>query len=196
MAIKLLRYALACSALVSSFASGQVLSGLPGGNPGQGGGAPTVSAPVSNNGPGSFGAFTKGNMSDIDEDIRNNDRSNRSGDSTTASTRIGYARSSLPSKTQHMLNDMFPGTHAVAKVNSGPLAGLTTGVALMSNGIDSGTVQQIRMAEDGSVAVVIVQGSNGGFYGVPVDRLTMTGGVLSTRMRLAGATTAAGAPPR
>jgi hypothetical protein len=165
---------------------GQVLSGLPGGNPGQGGGAPTVSAPASNSGPGSFGAFTKGNMSDLDEDIRNNDRSNRKGDSTTAATRIGYARSSLPSKTQHMLNDMFPGTHAVAKVNSGPLAGLTTGVALMSNGVDAGTVQQIRTGEDGSVAVVIVQGSNGGFYGVPSSKLNLAGSTLTTTMRLTG----------
>ena len=51
---------------------------------------------------------------------------------------------------------------------------------------DSGTVQQIRTTGNGSVAVVIVRGTNGGFYAVPASKLNLSGGTLSTTSRLAG----------
>ncbi|HEX8840444.1 MAG TPA: hypothetical protein VF750_08260, partial [Sphingomicrobium sp.] len=69
---------------------------------------------------------------------------------------------------------------------SGALAGLTTGTTLYSNGTAVGTVQQIRTTGRGSVALVIVQGTNGGLYAVPANKLTYSGGTLSTSARLAG----------
>jgi hypothetical protein len=57
---------------------------------------------------------------------------------------------------------------------------------LFSNGTAVGTVQQIRTTGSGSVAVVIVKGTNGGLYAVPANKLTFSGGTLSTSARLAG----------
>lgn len=196
---KILACAFLSGALVPTTAAGQVLSGLPGGNPGQGGG-PTISGPASNSGPGSFGAFDKGNMSDMESDIRSNERRNGRGDDSSAATRIGQPDSSgaLSAKVVRSLNEMFPGTRATARVRSGPLAGLMAGMILSSNGANVGMVQQIRTAEDGSVSVVIVQNAKGGFYAVPAEKLTLSGGALSTTMRVAGASagtnTAMGAP--
>ena len=185
---KLLACAFLTGALIPITATGQVLSGLPGGNPGQGGG-PSIASPGSNSGPGSFGAFDKGNMSNMDSDIRNNDRSNGRGDETSAATRIGQPASNgaLSAKVARSLNEMFPGTGATARVRSGPLAGLMAGMILTSNGAKVGMVQQIRTTEDGSVSVVIVQNAKGGFYAVPAEKLSLSGGALTTTMRVAGA---------
>lgn len=197
---KLLACAFVCGALIPPTASGQVLSGLPGGNPGQGGGAPTLTAPASNSGPGSFGAFDKGNMSDMESDIRNSDRNNGAGDETSAATRIGRAtRNGISPATARALNEMFPNTKATARINSGSFAGLRAGMLLWSSGSPVGMVEQVRTAEDGSVSVVIVENEKGGFYGVPAEKLSLSGGALSTTMRVAGASapatdTAMGAP--
>ena len=199
---KLLACAFLSGALIPATATGQVLSGLPGGNPGQAGGAPSISSPGSNSGPGSFGAFDKGNMSDMDSDIRNNERRNGRGDDTSAATRISQPDSSgaLSAKVARSLNEMFPGTRATARVRSGALAGLMAGMILTSNGANVGMVQQIRTAEDGSVSLVIVQNAKGGFYAVPAEKLSLSAGVLTTSMRVAGAAapthTAMDAPSR
>jgi hypothetical protein len=190
----MLRKLLACvfvsGSLISAAAAGQILSGLPGGNPGQGAG-PTVSSPSSNSGPGGFGAFDKGNMSDMESDIRNSDRNNGRGDETTAATRLKQAsRSGLSAENVRALNQMFPGTRAMTKVSTGTFAGLKAGSLLWSNGSPVGIVQQIRTAEDGSVSVVIVENEKGGFYGVPAEKLSLSGGALSTTMRAAGASAA------
>ena len=81
---------------------------------------------------------------------------------------------------------LFPGTTATSTVASGALSGLSTGATLYSNGTAVGTVQQIRTTGQGSVAVVIVKGSNGHLYGIPANKLTFTGGTLSTTSRLNG----------
>ena len=86
---------------------------------------------------------------------------------------------------------MFPGSRTTASITSGTFAGLTTGMTLMSNGTAVGTVQQIRTSGNGSVAAVIVRGTNGGFFAVPANKLTLSGGVLSTSARLAGVNTSA-----
>ena len=78
------------------------------------------------------------------------------------------------------------GTNTTTKVSSGTLAGLTTGTTLMSNGSAVGTVQQIRTNANGSVTVVVIKGSDGGFYAVPASKLSWAGGTLSTTARLAG----------
>lgn len=80
----------------------------------------------------------------------------------------------------------LPGTNTTTSVTSGTLSGLTTGTTLYSNGTAVGTVQQIRTTGNGSVAVVVVQGANGGFYAVPANKLSWSNGTLSTTARLAG----------
>jgi len=42
------------------------------------------------------------------------------------------------------------------------------------------------MTGNGSVAVIVVKGTDGGFYAVPASKLSWTGGTLSTTARLAG----------
>jgi hypothetical protein len=81
---------------------------------------------------------------------------------------------------------MFPGTRTTTSVTSGTLTGLTTGMTLYSNGTAVGTVQQIRTTGNGSVAVAIVKGANGGLYAVPANKLSLSGGTLSTTARLNG----------
>ena len=78
------------------------------------------------------------------------------------------------------------GTNTTTKVASGTFSGLTTGTTLYSNGTAVGTVQQIRTTGNGSVAVIVVKGTDGGFYAVPASKLSWSGGTLSTTARLAG----------
>jgi sporulation protein YlmC with PRC-barrel domain len=96
----------------------------------------------------------------------------------------GSSRTTTSSRTN--LNTMFPNTRTTSSVTSGTLGGLTTGMTLTSNGTSVGTVQQIRTTGNGSVAVVIVKGTNGGSYAVPANKLSLSGGTLSTTARLNG----------
>lgn len=84
------------------------------------------------------------------------------------------------------MDRMFPNTKTTTRVQSGSLAGLTTGMALTSNGTSVGTVQQIRTAGNGNVSVVIVQGTNGRMFAIPANKLTLTNGTLTTTARLNG----------
>lgn len=84
------------------------------------------------------------------------------------------------------MNRMFPGTRTSTSVTSGALAGLATGMALTSNSTTVGTVQQIRTSADGTVRVVVVQGSNGRMYAIPANKLTLSNGTLTTTARLNG----------
>jgi len=86
-------------------------------------------------------------------------------------------------------NSVLAGTTATRTATNGPLAGLTTGTTLYSNGAAVGTVQQIRVTGRGTVAMVVIKGTNGGFYAVPANKLTFSGGSLSTNVRLAGVNT-------
>lgn len=83
-------------------------------------------------------------------------------------------------------NSVLAGTSPTSTVTSGAFAGLTTGAKLYSNGTMVGTVQQIRTTGRGSVAMVVIKGTNGGYYAVPANRLTYSGGTLSTSVRLSG----------
>jgi hypothetical protein len=83
-------------------------------------------------------------------------------------------------------NSVLAGTSTTTTVTSGALSGLTTGTTLFSNGTAVGTVKQIRVKGNGSVAVVIVQGTNGGLYAVPATKLSLSGGTLSTTARFNG----------
>lgn len=84
------------------------------------------------------------------------------------------------------MNGMFPNTKTTTAVESGSLSGLTTGMTLTSNGTTVGTVQQIRTTGNGSVAVVIVKGTNGQMFAIPANKLTLANGILTTTARLNG----------
>jgi hypothetical protein len=184
MTNKLLSFALASASLLPSAAAAQTVSGIGGGSPLPS--PPSISGPATNSGPGGFGAFSKGNMSDTESDIRNIERNNSKGEDSSAATRISSSTPALSAKAARTLNEMFPGTRATTNVRSGSLAGVKTGMLLWSNGASVGLVQQIRTADDGSVAMIIVEGANGGFFAVPAEKLGFSGGALTTSMRLAG----------
>jgi hypothetical protein len=97
--------------------------------------------------------------------------------STTANTHANSAAA---------MNKMLPGTKTSTTVTSGALAGLATGMALTSNGTSVGTVQQIRTSADGTVRVVVVQGTNGRMYAIPANKLSLLNGSLTTTAKLNG----------
>ena len=181
--------ALAGAAMVPAAALAQHGGGHGGGPPaGVGGGM---------GGPGAMGGGFGG--VDFGMSTRDAARINSQGPAHASPTGIGHAnQNSVLSGANGTtldtrgLNRMFPNTRTTTTVTSGALAGLTKGMTLTSNGTAIGTVQQIRTTGNGSVAVVIVQGTNGGFYAVPANKLTLSGGTLSTSMRLAGVNAPAG----
>lgn len=117
-----------------------------------------------------------GGMNDVGVSTRDASRMNSQGLDHASQTGIDHANQ----------NSVLAGTTATASVTSGALTGLTTGTTLFSNGTAVGTVQQIRTTGRGSVAMVVVKGTNGGFYIVPASKLTFSGGALSTSARLNG----------
>ena len=130
------------------------------------------------------GGFGNGQEGDPESITRNNDRFNREGSGSSADSRIGHT--SISSATARSLDKMFPDTRTTISVTNGPFAGLTTGVTLTSYGSDVGKVAQIRTGKDNAVALVIVESAKHGFYAVPVEKLTLSAGVLSTTLRLNG----------
>lgn len=118
-----------------------------------------------------------GGMNDMGVTTRDSARMNSQGPANASPTGIANANAN---------SVLFPGTTATNMVASGALAGLTTGTTLMSNGQAVGTVQQIRTTGQGSVAVVIVKGTNGHLYAIPANKLTFSSGTLSTTARLNG----------
>jgi hypothetical protein len=83
-------------------------------------------------------------------------------------------------------NSVLAGTTATSRVTSGALAGVTDGMSVFSNGTLVGTVQQIRLAGNGNVALILVKGANGGIFPVPANKLTLANGTLSTTARFRG----------
>ena len=188
---KVILGALACAVLIPTAVTGQGrggggmgnAGGLGGGfgNGGIGGGMGNAGG-IGNAGGlgGGFGIET-----------RDASRINSQGPSNASVTGIAHANqnsvlSGSGTTATSNLNAMFPGTRTTTTVTSGTLSGLTTGMTLMSNGTAVGTVQQIRTTGNGSVAVVIIRGTNGGFYAVPAAKLSLNGGTLSTTARLNG----------
>jgi hypothetical protein len=143
------------------------------GGPGNAGGF----GPGGPNGMGSAGMGMPGGMNDMGVTTRDTARMNSQGPANASATGIANANAN---------SVLFPGTTATNTVTSGALVGLTTGTTLMSNGQAVGTVQQIRTTGQGSVAVVIVRGTNGHLYAIPANKLTLSGGMLSTTARLNG----------
>ena len=159
------------------FAAAALIPAAAVGHPGGGGGAGGMGG--MGNGMGGMGGM--GGINDVGSSMRDQGRLNSQGPEHASSTGINHANQ----------NSVLAGTTATKTVTTGALAGLTTGTTLYSNGTAVGTVQQIRTTGNGSVAVIIVKGTNGGFYAVPAAKLTLNGGVLSTTARLAGINSAA-----
>ena len=184
--------AIASAAMIpaAAFAQGHGGGGGMGGPP-AGMGGPGNAGGFGAGGPGGMGGMGgpgMGGISDMGSTMRDLSRMNSQGPTNASPTGIAHANSNsvLSGSSTTTLDRMFPSTRTTTNVTSGPLAGLATGMTLTSNGASVGTVQQIRTTGNGSVAVVIVQGTNGGFYAVPANKLTLTGGTLSTTAHLAG----------
>ena len=132
-------------------------------------------------GPGNAGGFGPGGpggisgMNDMGS-MRDEGRMNSQGQANASQTGIDHANQ----------NSVLAGTTPTKTATSGPLTGLTAGTTLYSNGTAVGTVQQIRVSGRGTVAMVVIKGTNDGLYAVPANKLTFSGGVLSTTVRLAG----------
>jgi hypothetical protein len=167
--------------------------GAGGGGPGGGmGGGPSGMGGAGNaGGPGMGGRGGMGNaglgvgngslggIGDMGSMMRDRGRLNSQALDHASATGIAHANQ----------NSVLAGTASTRTVTSGALAGLTAGATLFSNGTAVGTVEQIRTTGRGSVAVVVVKGTNGGLYAVPANKLSLSGGMLSTTMRLAGINT-------
>lgn len=129
-------------------------------------------------GPGGPGGMGMGGVNDMGS-MRDEGRANSQGPANASQTGIDHANQ----------NSVLAGTTPTRTATSGPLTGLTTGTTLYSNGTAVGTVQQIRVSGRGTVAMVVIKGTNGGLYAVPANKLTFSGGVLSTTVRLSGINT-------
>lgn len=185
---KLILTALASAAILCG---GQALAnGGPGGGGGGGGaghgGGPGGGGGMGMGNSGGFGPGGPGGMgnmggmggmgSDFGASMRGDARANSQGPDHASATGIAHANE----------NSVLAGTTATSRVTSGALAGVTSGMPVYSNGTLVGTVQQIRMAGNGSVALVLVKASNGGLYPVPAAKLSLSGGTLSTTARFNG----------
>ena len=187
---KVLLCALASAAMIPTAALAQRGGGGGGGGGGMGGPPAGMGGPGNSGGFGSGGmgnggfgngGFGNGGMSDVGASMRDQGRLNSQGLAHASQTGIDHANT----------NSVLAGTTATRIVTRGPLVGLTAGTTLFSGGTAVGTVQQIRTTGNGSVAVVVVKGTNGGLYAVPANKLSFSGGSLSTTMRLAGINTSA-----
>ena len=107
---------------------------------------------------------------------RDASRLNSQGPANASATGIAHANQ----------NSVLAGTSTTKTVSTGTLSGLSTGMTLYSNGTAIGTVQQIRTTGNGSVALVVVKGTNGSLYPVPANKLALSGGTLSTTARFNG----------
>lgn len=146
------------------------------GGPGNAGGF-GQGGPFGPGGPGGMGNMGgMGGISDMGSTMRDMGRMNSQGPANASATGIAHANQ----------NSVLAGTTATTTATSGPLAGLTAGTTLYSNGTAVGTVQQIRVTGRGTVAMIVVKGTDGGLYAVPANKLTYSGGTLSTTARLAG----------
>jgi hypothetical protein len=117
-----------------------------------------------------------GDLDGVGRMNRDDARINSQGPDHASATGIAHANE----------NSVLAGTTATNRVTSGALAGVTTGMSVFSNGTLVGTVQQIRLAGNGNVALVLVKGTNGGIFPVPANKLSLGNGALSTTAHFAG----------
>lgn len=176
MGCKLILVAFAAASLIPSAVLAQHGPGGAMGGPPSGMGGPGNAGGFGPGGPRGMGM---GGINGIGSTMGDMGRLNSQGPANASQTGIDHANQ----------NSVLAGTTSTRTATSGPLAGLTTGTTLYSNGTAVGTVQQIRVTGRNTVAMVVIKGSNGGLYAVPANKLTYTGGMLSTTVRLAGVNT-------
>ena len=174
----------AAVALIPAVAIAQRGPGGGTGGPPSGMGGPGNAGGFGPGGPGGMGMGGIGGIGamggiGMGSTMRDMGRTNSQGPANASATGIANANA----------NSVLAGTTATRTATNGPLTGLTTGTTLYSNGTAVGTVQQIRVTGRGTVAMVVVKGTNGAFYAVPANKLTFSGGSLSTTVRLAGGNT-------
>jgi len=170
------KYVLTALASAAVLSAGAALA-HPGGGPGGGMGGPPAGVGGGMGGMGNIGGMgNAGGMNDFGITTRDQARANSQGPNNASATGVANANQ----------NSVLAGTTATARITSGALSGLTTGMTLYSNGTAVGTVQQIRTSAKGNVVVVLVKGINGGMYAVPANKLTLASGTLSTTARFNG----------
>ena len=173
--------------IFSALASAAILCGgqaLAAGGPGGGGGGPGGGGHGGGMGDHGGGMGNMGGSSAHGDDFgagmgamnRDDGRLNSQGPDHASATGIANANA----------NSVLAGTTATNRVTNGALAGVTDGMAVFFNGMQVGTVQQIRLAGNGSVALVLVKASNGAIFPVPANKLTLANGTLSTTARFHG----------
>ena len=159
-------------AFVSAAAIPAMALAGPGGGGGGGGGG-MGGPPSGMGGPGNAGGFgvggpagmgnaDMGGINGVGSSMRDQGRLNSQGPEHASATGIAHANQ----------NSVLAGTTVTKTATSGPLTGLTTGTTLYSNGTAVGTVAQIRLNGQGAVAMVVIKGTNGGYYAVPATKLT------------------------
>jgi hypothetical protein len=173
--------ALAASAMIPATAYAQ--RGHGGGGPPAGVGGIGNAGGLGMGGPGGMGGLggmsgmgSSNGMGNVGVDTRSQGRVNSQGPVNASATGIAHANG----------NSVLAGTSTTSRVRAGTLTGLSNGQTIFSNGTAIGTVQQIRTSGNGSVAMVVVKGSNGALYAVPAAKLSMSGGMLSTTARFNG----------
>ena len=170
--------------ILTALTSAAILCGgqaLAEGGPGGGhGGPPSGAGGMGNAGGfgqgGPMGMGNAGGNNDFGMMTRDNARLNSQGPANASATGIANANA----------NSVLAGMTATNRVKNGALAGVTTGMSVMSNGAVVGTVAQIRMAGNGSVALVLVKTSDGRIFPVPANKLTLSGTMLTTTARFNG----------
>lgn len=169
--------ALAGAALIPS-----AVAAHPGGGGGGGGGPSGMGGAgnmggFGNSGMGGFGNNGMGGFDNgMGSSMRDQGRMNSRGPANASAVGIDHSDR----------NSVLFGTSTTKTISTGTFAGLKTGTTLFSNGTAVGTVQQIRTNASGTPVVLVIKGTNGGFYAVPVQKLSFSGGTLSTTARLAG----------
>jgi hypothetical protein len=141
----------------------------PGGMHGPPGGMPAGSM----GNPGAMGnsgmSGMQGGMNDIGTLTRDQARMNSQGPANASPTGIAHANS----------NSVLAGTSGGTV-----LTGVTSGMALMQNGTQVGTVQRVVTNGQGVITRVLVTGTNGRTFSLSPSSLSLTGGVLTTTATL------------
>lgn len=172
--------------ILCALASAALIPAAAAAHPGGGGGG---GGPSGMGGQGNMGGFGNSGMGGFGNNGMGGFGNNGMGSSMRDQGRInsqGPANASAVGIDHSDRNSVLFGTSSTKTISTGTFAGLKTGATLFSNGTAVGTVQQIRTNASGTPVVLVIKGTNGGFYAVPVHKLTFSGGTLSTTARLAG----------
>jgi hypothetical protein len=120
---------------------------------------------------GAGGLGGPGGMSDIGAFTREQARQNSQGPLHASPTGIANANE----------NSVLAGT-----TGGRPLTGISTGMQVMKDGTQVGTVTRVVTNNQGIIVRVLIQGTNGRTYSLSPSSLSLTGGILTTTALLRG----------